>query len=77
MTFGTDHIDNLKVKDFRVLLSLSLWVVKVEGDAKESGTCGGYYWFILKGMGESYAEGGVWGGLVVMNEIVAREIFQV
>ena len=46
--------------------SLSLWFVKVDGEPKESGTCGGCYWFILKGLGGSYAEGV--GGGVGSNE---------
>ena len=48
---------------------LSLWVGKVEGEPKESGTCGGCYWFILKGLRGSHEEGG-WGvGSVVTNDM--------
>ena len=43
LTFGMDHINNLKVKELRVIICYHFWVVKVEGEPKENGTCGGCY----------------------------------
>ena len=40
LEFGMDHINNLKVKDLRVLLRYQFWSEKLKGITKKIGTCG-------------------------------------
>ena len=43
LTFGMDHINIYQIQGDSGVSLLSLWVGKIEGDPKESGTCGGCY----------------------------------
>ena len=76
LTFGMDHINNLKVKELRVLLCYHFGSERLKGTPKKVELVEAITDLFRRDW-EGLIQRVGRGGLVVTNEIVEREIFQV